>query len=36
MAAWKIPERLVVVPELPVTARGKPDRTALRTLIRGA
>jgi acyl-coenzyme A synthetase/AMP-(fatty) acid ligase len=35
MAAWKIPERLVAVGELPVTARGKPDRAALRALVRG-
>lgn len=32
-AGWKIPERLVVVAELPVTARGKPDRAALRALV---
>jgi len=35
LAAWKLPERLVVVTELPATARGKPDRAALAALARG-
>jgi len=33
IAAWKVPDRIVVVPELPVTARGKPDRAAMRALL---
>jgi acyl-coenzyme A synthetase/AMP-(fatty) acid ligase len=32
-AAWKIPGRLVVVPEFPVTARGKIDTRNLRALL---
>ncbi len=32
-AAWKIPRRLVTVPEFPLTARGKPDTAALRSLL---
>ncbi len=31
-AAWKIPKKLVVVPALPVTARGKTDLRALQAL----
>jgi acyl-CoA synthetase (AMP-forming)/AMP-acid ligase II len=31
-AAWKIPKRLVVVAELPLTTRGKLDRPALQAL----
>jgi acyl-coenzyme A synthetase/AMP-(fatty) acid ligase len=31
-AAWKIPKKLVVVPALPVTARGKPDTRALQAM----
>jgi long-chain acyl-CoA synthetase len=32
-AAWKIPKKLLVVPALPVTARGKTDTRALRAMI---
>lgn len=32
-ASWKIPRRLVVVPALPVNARGKTDTRALQTLV---
>jgi acyl-CoA synthetase (AMP-forming)/AMP-acid ligase II len=32
-AAWKIPGRLVVVPEFPLTARGKADTRKLRALL---
>jgi len=32
-APWKIPRRLLVMPALPVTARGKADARALRTLV---
>ena len=32
-APWKIPRRLLVVAALPVTARGKTDARALRTLV---
>jgi acyl-CoA synthetase (AMP-forming)/AMP-acid ligase II len=28
-AAWKIPKKLIAIPALPVTARGKPDTRAL-------
>jgi acyl-CoA synthetase (AMP-forming)/AMP-acid ligase II len=35
LASWKIPHRLVVVPALPVTPRGKPDRAALDRLLFG-
>jgi len=31
-AAWKIPKKLVTVPALPLTARGKPDTRALQAL----
>lgn len=34
-AAWKIPRRWVVLPELPVTARGKPDGPLLSAMIFG-
>ena len=34
-AAWKIPKRLVTLPTLPVTARGKIDAHALRALVFG-
>lgn len=34
LAPWKIPERIVVVDELPVTARGKIDRAAVLALLR--
>lgn len=33
IAAWKIPDRLLVVPEFPLTARGKPDTRKLRGLL---
>lgn len=33
MAAWKIPDRLVAVPELPVSARGKIDRRRIAALV---
>jgi len=33
LAPWKIPRRLVVLPELPVTARGKTDTRRLRELL---
>lgn len=33
VAAWKIPERLRVLPEFPLTARGKPDTRKLRALL---
>jgi long-chain acyl-CoA synthetase len=35
-AAWKIPKKLLVVPALPLTARGKPDTRALHALAFGA
>lgn len=34
LAPWKVPERIVVRDELPVTARGKVDRTAVLALLR--
>lgn len=33
LASWKIPRRLVPVATFPLTARGKPDNRALRTLL---
>lgn len=33
LAAWKRPSRLVIVPEFPLTARGKPDTARLRSLL---
>jgi acyl-CoA synthetase (AMP-forming)/AMP-acid ligase II len=33
LAAWKIPARIRVLREFPVTARGKPDRRALTLLL---
>jgi long-chain acyl-CoA synthetase len=33
LAAWKIPARLIAIPEFPVTARGKPDYRALRAAL---
>ena len=33
MAAWKVPDRIVVVPELPITERGKPDRASMKLLL---
>lgn len=35
VAAWKIPRRIVVAPEFPLTARGKPDTAALQRLVSG-
>ncbi len=35
LAPWKIPERLLVMPEFPHTARGKPDRRQIEVLLRG-
>jgi len=32
-AAWKIPKKLIAVPALPLTARGKPDIRALQALV---
>ncbi|CAM2805985.1 class I adenylate-forming enzyme family protein [Rariglobus hedericola] len=32
-ATWKIPRRLVIVAEFPLTARGKPDTRALQSLL---
>ncbi len=33
LASWKMPRRLVLVPEFPLTARGKPDTQALHALL---
>ncbi|MGH8018027.1 MAG: class I adenylate-forming enzyme family protein [Opitutaceae bacterium] len=33
LAPWKIPERLLVLPEFPTTARGKVDQRRLRALL---
>lgn len=33
LALWKIPRKWVVLPNLPVTSRGKPDTRALRQLL---
>lgn len=33
LAAWKVPDRLLVLPQFPVTARGKPDLRQLRSLL---
>jgi acyl-coenzyme A synthetase/AMP-(fatty) acid ligase len=33
LAAWKVPRRLAVVPEFPLTARGKPDTLRLKHLL---
>jgi acyl-coenzyme A synthetase/AMP-(fatty) acid ligase len=32
VAAWKIPDRLLVLPEFPVTTRGKPDTRRLQAM----
>ena len=32
-AAWTIPKKLLVVPALPVTARGKADTRALQAMV---
>lgn len=32
-ASWKIPRRLVIIGEFPLTARGKPDTRALKALL---
>jgi long-chain acyl-CoA synthetase len=34
LAAWKIPKRLIVLKEFPLTPRGKPDTKSLRSLLR--
>jgi non-ribosomal peptide synthetase component E (peptide arylation enzyme) len=36
LADYKAPDRLIVVAELPVTAMGKVDKTALAALASGA
>ncbi|HEY0945162.1 MAG TPA: class I adenylate-forming enzyme family protein [Opitutaceae bacterium] len=36
VAAWKIPERLRVMPEFPLTPRGKPDTRRLKALLEEA
>ena len=36
LAQWKIPKRLVVVPEFPLTPRGKPDRVRIQALLGGS
>ncbi len=36
LAPWKVPARLVTLPELPTTARGKPDAVRLRELLAAA
>jgi acyl-coenzyme A synthetase/AMP-(fatty) acid ligase len=33
LSAWKIPDRLLVLPEFPLTARGKTDTRRLRALL---
>ena len=33
IAAWKVPERIVVLREFPVTARGKPDMRRIESLL---
>jgi non-ribosomal peptide synthetase component E (peptide arylation enzyme) len=33
LAPWKIPERLLVLPEFPYTARGKTDRRRIAALL---
>ncbi len=33
LASWKMPRRLVIIAEFPLTARGKPDTRALRALL---
>lgn len=33
LAAWKIPRKVVVLPEFPLTARGKPDTHRLRAIL---
>lgn len=35
LAAWKIPRRLLCLPEFPLTARGKPDLAELRRRLTG-
>lgn len=35
LAAWKIPRKWIVLPEFPLTARGKTDARKLRELLRG-
>lgn len=36
LAAWKVPEKLVPLPALPITARGKLDRAGIEALLFGA
>ena len=36
VASWKVPARWVVVPEFPLTARGKTDRRCLQAWVAGA
>jgi len=33
LAAWKLPERIVVMPSLPISLRGKVDRLALEKIL---
>jgi acyl-coenzyme A synthetase/AMP-(fatty) acid ligase len=35
LAPWKIPRRIVVLPQFPVTLRGKPDTRRLLALLEG-
>jgi acyl-CoA synthetase (AMP-forming)/AMP-acid ligase II len=35
LAAWKIPRKLLTLPEFPLTARGKVDAFRLRALLHG-
>ena len=35
IAGWKLPKKLLLVPEFPLTARGKPDARRLRMLLQG-
>jgi acyl-CoA synthetase (AMP-forming)/AMP-acid ligase II len=34
LAAWKLPDRILSLPEFPVTARGKPDMRRIEALLR--
>jgi acyl-CoA synthetase (AMP-forming)/AMP-acid ligase II len=36
IAGWKIPKKLLVVAQFPLTARGKPDTRRLRARLNGA
>ena len=33
VAGWKIPKKILVLPEFPITARGKPDLRRLAALL---